>query len=115
MKALIARTVNAVIIAMKILMSLTSVSMVLVRMGTRGRPLGAALQLEIAAVDVRTRASSSATIASWILYLPYLTSALFPEAHRRRCVLRIQLRDAERLSVRRVMSSSCSQLSPTKV
>jgi hypothetical protein len=27
----------------------------------------------------------------------------------------VQLRDAERLSVRRVMSSSCSQLSPTKM
>jgi hypothetical protein len=34
-------------------------------------------QLEFAAVDVRTRASSSATSASSILYLPSLTSALF--------------------------------------
>ena len=45
-------------------------------------------QLEIAAVDVRTRASSSATSTSSILYLPSLTSALFTEAHRRRSVLR---------------------------
>ena len=34
-------------------------------------------QLEFAAVDVRTRASSSVTIASSILYLASLTSALF--------------------------------------
>jgi hypothetical protein len=44
-------------------------------------------QLEFAAVDVRTRASSSATIASSIVYLPALTSALFTEAHRLRGVL----------------------------
>jgi hypothetical protein len=43
--------------------------------------------LEFAAVDVRTRASSSATSASSILYLPSLTSALFTEAHKRRSVL----------------------------
>ena len=36
MKALITRTVNTVIIAMKILISLISVSLVLARMGTRG-------------------------------------------------------------------------------
>ena len=36
-----------------------------------------ALQLEFAAVDVRTRASSSATSTSSIHYLPSLTSALF--------------------------------------
>jgi hypothetical protein len=34
-------------------------------------------QLEFTAVSVRTRASSSATSASSILYLPSLTSALF--------------------------------------
>jgi hypothetical protein len=44
-------------------------------------------QLEFAAVDLRTRASSSATSTSLILYLPGLTSALFTEAHRRRSVL----------------------------
>ncbi len=44
-------------------------------------------QLEFAAVDVRTRASSSATSTSLILYLPSLTSALFTAAHRRRGVL----------------------------
>jgi hypothetical protein len=32
-------------------------------------------------VDVRTRASSSATSTSSILYVPSLTSALFTEAH----------------------------------
>jgi hypothetical protein len=34
-------------------------------------------QLEIAAVDVRTRAPPSATSTSSILYVPSLTSALF--------------------------------------
>jgi hypothetical protein len=34
-------------------------------------------QLEFAAVDVRTRASSSATSTSSILYLPSLTSTSF--------------------------------------
>ena len=34
-------------------------------------------QLEFAAVDVRTRASCSATSASSVLYLASLTSALF--------------------------------------
>jgi hypothetical protein len=38
-------------------------------------------------VEVRRRASSSATIASSILYLPSLTSALLTEAYRRRSVL----------------------------
>ncbi len=37
--------------------------------------------LEFAAVDVRTRASSSATSTSSIHYLSSLTSALFTEAH----------------------------------
>jgi hypothetical protein len=40
-------------------------------------------QLEFAAGDVRTRASSSATSASSIVYLPSLTSALFTEVLRR--------------------------------
>ena len=44
-------------------------------------------QLEFAAVDVSTRAPSSATSTSLILYLPSLTSALFTEAYRRRGVL----------------------------
>ena len=44
-------------------------------------------QLEISAVDVRTRASSSATGTSSILYVPALTSALFTEPYRRRGVL----------------------------
>jgi hypothetical protein len=44
-------------------------------------------QLEFAAVDVRMRASASATSTSSVLYVPSLTSALFTEAHRRRGVL----------------------------